>query len=244
MNAALGIRPPDRCETTVRRAPMLSWPALAVVALAVSQPASARTPTPTNGLSPTATASAPATATGTAPLYVPRVVVTPNPARGGQRVMLDATGSILAPTRTPIDGEGKPIFGWASLISTSGRRVRRCVRGHRSPSDSSRRRTASPPRSQVWCTTTPSVPARQGATRACALPQTAADPRASRGGSGSSRRRPGPRWSPAGAAARRSRGTPTRQTRKRWRPDTWRYVTTAAVPPRRVPARTADETGA
>ena len=50
--------------------------------------------------------------------------------------------------------------------------------------------------------------ARPGATRACALPRAAADRRATRGASGSSRRPPGPRWSPAGAAARRSRGMP------------------------------------
>ena len=48
--------------------------------------------------------------------------------------------------------------------------------------------------------------ARPGATRACALPRAAADRRATRGASGSSRRPHGPRSSPAGAAARRRSG--------------------------------------
>ena len=57
--------------------------------------------------------------------------------------------------------------------------------------------------------------ARPGATRACALPRAAADRRATRGASGSARRPPGPRSSPAGAAARRSRGTPKCPARTR-----------------------------
>ena len=75
--------------------------------------------------------------------------------------------------------------------------------------------------------------ARPGATRACALARAAADRRATRGASGSSRRPHGPRSSPAGAAARRSRGTPKCPTRTRGGASPPRRNTVAA---RRRPA--------
>lgn len=66
--------------------------AAAAIAL-IASAASARTPTPTDGPSPTPTVPQTATPTGTPPPPQPRITVVPNPARSGQRVTLDASGS-------------------------------------------------------------------------------------------------------------------------------------------------------
>ncbi len=67
--------------------------AVAAAIALIASAASARTPTPTDGPSPTNTVAPTVTATGTPPPPWPSVTVFPNPARSGQRVTLDATGS-------------------------------------------------------------------------------------------------------------------------------------------------------
>ena len=93
--------------------------AAAVLAL-VASAASARTPTPTDGPSPTNTVAPAATPTGTQPPPWPHATVFPNPARSGQRVTLDASGSNgSAPHWSQTFGDvGLPIEHADSFIAT------------------------------------------------------------------------------------------------------------------------------
>lgn len=78
-------------EDRIRAWGLIVYP-LVLVALRAA-PAAAHMPTPTDGPSPTVTLSPMPTATGTPPPPRPRAVIAPNPARSGQRVMLDGSST-------------------------------------------------------------------------------------------------------------------------------------------------------
>lgn len=83
---------------------MVAFVAATLITMAVPRSASARTPTPTDGPAPTSTQTPSVTATGTlAPPFV-NAYIAPNPARGGQRVLLDGTANVGTPHWSQVSG--------------------------------------------------------------------------------------------------------------------------------------------